>query len=694
MRDASDRSGVKPRGLKATAHGCRASCLPGLLCLSCLVVIAFAAAAQDVSAKAQDGLDVAPPALRGRLWEIPRAHAAKAGEGDASRLVRLESWAAEDKWEAVSNALARWTDSQGAAFDYYRAVVRGDHAAAARLLSEGGSPEGTVQALLYEADRLSRAGGEEGARTLWREVCAQTNVSARAFAVAAANLMDPELLRRAQARAGSAAERRTLTLRLGRTLLTVPESAAEGAALIRSVVRDAPDTPGARDALLAVADAELASGHAKEAHALYAEATEAWPDAAQMAAVQDGLGWSLLNLGRPSEALEAFVRSEQVAETDEVRAMAALKQGDVLSSLGRLDEAMARYRLALSKYPETPAAARIGEVLKAREQEALGRDLYRAYRFAEARAAFRKAAASDSSRAPRMRFFEALCLYGGGEDEKAERMAEGLLADASDPRVRADALLWLAKFKYSRRDWKSAARLFREASEEAELPPEKAADALLWAARAAFAESDYTSAIQLTTRLVERYPALPVRLPALILQGETLNEQARFDEAVLVFERVAAASDATASDRARARVLKADALFAMGADNPARYTAALEAYREILFGGTLSPSARLVVAFKIARALEKLKRIDEAMDEYYTQVVLAYRRERNDHMRLDDDARAVFSKAAFRLADEFEGRGKDRQAVAVLDLVATSDSPAAEEARRRIRRMTEKGGVL
>lgn len=659
-----------------------------------VVVAVLSATAQGLSASAQDELDAARQALRDGLFEIARAHAAKAGDWDAPRLVQLESWATEGNWTEVANALARWPDATGAAFDYYRAVVRGDHAAAARLLAEGGSPEGFVQALLYEADSLARAGDVAGAKTLWHEVCAQSNVAARAFAVAAANLMEPELLRRAQEATASAATRRALTLRLGRTMLTAAESAVEGAALIRSIVRDAPDTPGARDALLDVADRELAAGNWKMAHTLFSEATEIWPDAARMAAVQDGLGWSLAELGRPAEALEAFERSEQVATNDEARATAALKQGDILSSLGRLDEAMSRYRLALSKYPETPAAARLGESLRIREREAQGRELYRTYRFAEARAAFRQVAAGDPSRALRMRFFEALCLYGGGEDEKAERQAESLLEDRSDPRLRADVLLWLAKFRYNRHDWKAAGRLFREASEVAELPDEKAADALLWAARAAFAESDYAAVIQLTTRLVERFPDLPVRLPALLLQGETLNEQARFDEAVLVFERVAAAADVTAADRARARRLKADALFAMGADNPARYTTALEAYRAILFGSALSPSEKLVVSFKIARVLEKLRRMDEAIDQYYTQVVLAYRRERLGHARLDDEACAAFSKAAFRLADEFESRGKGHQAVAVLDLVATSDSPAAEEARRRIRRMTEKGGVL
>lgn len=661
--------------------------------LSVLSVLSVSPLSAVAVASAGDELAVAREALRDGLWEIARTHAAQVGDGDASRLIALESWASEGKWNAISNALERWSDAQGVPFDYYRAVVRGDSAQAARLLEAGGSAAGMVQARLIEADRLVRAGDVAGAQALWRAVASQTNVSARAFAVAATNLEDPALLRRARQEAASAPARRRLTLRLGRALLKSPDTAAEGEALVRAVVRDAPDTNGAREAFLSVADAALAASRWKDAQALYAEAIEIWPDVARLAAVQEGLGWALERLGRVSEALEAFERAEQVAETNAARATAVLKQGDLLASLGRLDAAMDRYRQALARYPETPAAERIGAVLKTRELEARGRELYRTYRFAEACEAFRKVAVDDPPRAPRMRFFEALCLYGGGEDEAAERMAEALLSDASDPLVRADALLWLAKFKYNRRDWKEAGSLFGEASEMPALAPEKAADALLWSARAAFAAGDYTAVIQLTTRLVERHPDSPVRLPALILQGETLNELARFDEAVLVFERVAAAADATAGDRVRARLLKADALFAMGADNPARYMAALEAYRAMLFGSSLSPSAKLVVSFKIGRALEKLKRVDEAMDQYYTQVVLAYRRERLGHVRLDDDARAVFSKAAFRLADEFEGRGKDRQAVAVLDLVATSDSAAAEEARKRIRRLAEKGGT-
>ena len=638
-------------------------------------------------------LSVAREALRDGLWSVARDHARKAGDTVESRLVQLESWAAEGKWNDVARAVTNtWAAATGAAFDYYRAVVRGDHDAAAKILASEKSPVGVVQARLYEADVLARDGKSDAANAIWRDLCAQTNVSPRVFAKAAANLMDADLMRRALKVAASASERRDLSLRLGRVLLKSVGTASEGAELIRAVVRDSPDAEGARDAFLDVADAELAAKNWQKAKELYAEALETWPDAAKLASVQEGLGWTHAKLGNPTNALAAFRLAEACAKTDAARANAALEQGDALTSLGRLDEAMARYRDVAEKYPDTPGAARVVGVLKVRELEMRGRELFRGYRFAEAREVFEQVAADDPSRAPRMKFFEAICLYGNGEDDRAESLAETYLTVCDDPRVRSDLRLWLAKLKFNRRDWNGAGALFLAASKASETPAAARDDALLWSARAEFADGDYSSAIQLTTRLVDRNPAPALRLAALLLQGETLIELARFDEAVLVFDRVAATGDAAAADRLRAQILKADALFAMGADNAARYTAALEAYRAILFGGDLSPSEKIVVSFKVARALEKLRRVDEALDQYYVQVVLAYRRERKANTRLDDDARAAFSKAAFHLADEYEGRGLERQALAVLDLVATSDAPAAKEARRRMERLAAKGG--
>ena len=658
--------------------------------------IAAIVAMAGASAAAGD-LDVARQALRDEMWDIARTHAEKAmaaGATNEARLVVLESFASEDRWNDVKAALEGWSDAKGGDFDYYRAVAGGDHAAAAEILRGKSSPEGLVAARLFEADALAKAGKRDAAAAIWRDVCATTNLGERALATASANLMEAAPLRRAYAEMRSAKLRRLVGLRLGRVLVADAATAAEGTKLIRDIVRDAPDADGAKDAFLALAEAELSAKRWKEAEAVFREAIEIWPDAAKSAVVQESRGWVLHQLGRNEEALEAFHLAAGLATGDAERATAAAKEGDMMALLGRDDKATEKYREVMAKYPKTAVAEKLKRVVAVRELESKGRDLYREYRFEAALKTFQEVAAADPARRPRMEFFSVLCLFGEGLDDAAGRKAGALVRDCPDKAVRAEAMLWLAKFRFNRREWKEAGGLFAACAEEFG-GGARAADALLWATRAAFAGSEFQEAIKLSTKLAEKCPQEAQAVAkALLVQGEALIELARFDEAVLVLERVAAAEAAGPADRLRAQTLRADALYAMGADNPARYTAALDAYRAILFGDVLSPSERLVVSFKIARALEKLKRAKEARDQYYSQVVLAYRDGRRERVRYDDDARAAFSRAAFRLADEFEGAGDDNSALRVLELVADSDIDAAEEARRRIAKLTSKGRFL
>ena len=658
--------------------------------------IAAIAAIAAATAAAGD-LDIARQALRDGTWEIARAHAEKAaaaGSTNEARLVVLESFASEDRWKDVQSALDGWPDAKGAEFDYYRAVLGGDHAAAAEILRGKGAPEGLVAARLFEADALAKAGKRAEAVAIWRDVCAATNVGERALATASANLMEAVPLRRAYAEMRSAKLRRLVGLRLGRALVGDAATAAEGSRLIRDIVRDAPDSDGAREAFLTLADAELSAKRWNEAEAKFREAIEIWPDAAKSGTVQEGRGWALLQLGRNEEALEAFHLAAELATNDAARATAATKEGDALAAMGRDDKATEKYREVMRKYPKTDVAERLKRVVEIRELEAKGRQLYRKYSFDAAHRMFEQVAEADPARRPRMEFFSALCLFGRGLDEAAGKKADALARECPDGVVRAEAALWLAKFRFNRREWKESARLFAECAGGLG-DGARAADALLWAARAASAGSDFQEAIRLSTLLAAKYPQEAQSVArALLVQGEALIELARFDEAVLVLERVAASEDAAAADRLKARMLRADALYAMGADNPARYAAALDAYRAILFGDVLSPSAKIVLSFKIARALEKLKRTGEALDQYYSQVVLAYRNGRRGKERYDDDARAAFSRAAFRLADEYEGAGDDNAAANVLRLVAESDIDAAEEARRRIAKITSKGRFL
>jgi len=657
-----------------------------LAVLSCSAVLA-AGAAFGVGEMA-----VANAALRDGLWEVARRYAA-AAKGDEAKAVVLASFANEGKWDDVRKALAGWPDATGPLFDYYRAVASGDGPATVRLLRASGEPDALVDARLVEANLFAREGRRDEAEKAWREVVALSNVNERAFALASANLGDAKLLRTAHERATDRGLKTFTGLRLGRALVQDPATEAEGARLIRAIVRDTPDADGAREAFLALAAADVAAGRWKEASQAYHDATETWPDVAKTYAVQNGRGWAFLNLGRREEALEAFRRAESFAVDDESRAAALLKQGDVLSESGDGTGALALYRRVTEKYPKTAAAEKLRKIIAVRETESRGREAFRRSRFAEAESAFAEVAKMDPSRKARMDYFCVLCLYGQGKDGAAERAAMELAVDSTEPSVRADATLWLAKFLFNRGEWKTSRQSFLDFADMRRDSPE-APEAMLWAARAAFAESDFAGAIQTVSVLAERYPESSVRPAAVLVQGEALIELARFDEAVLVLERVVSSDRVQEADRLRAQVLRADALFAMGADNPARYVAALEAYRAVRFGSALDPSVRLSLAYKIGRTLEKLKRTDEAVDQYYVQVVLAYREGRAAGVRYNDEARAAFSRAAFYLADEYESRGKEFQTRSILELVATSDVPAAEEARKRLERLSTKGRFL
>jgi len=641
---------------------------------------------------AEDELAIARAALRDGLWQIARTHSAKISTPEA-KLVTLEALAGEGDWEGIARLLKEWSGEKGLGFDYYRAVVGGRHDEAMAILKKAGSSEGCVEALLYEADVLSKKGDRSSAVSIWRQVVSVTNVGERALAVASINLNEPEALRRAFAEARTLSLRRKVGLRLGVALLGDPKTAEEGAKLVRTIVRDSPDADGAKEAFLAMADAHLAAGRWEQSLATYGEASETWPNTAQLSAVQEGRGWALQKLGRREEALEAFRQAGALAGDDASRAVALVKEADVLADMGRTEEAMTLYREVAQKFPQTTVAEKLKAVVRLREKEATGRRLYADGNYDEAMAAFDEVAEEDSSRRPRMAYFKMLCLYGKGQDAAAGKQAKELVDHCSDPSVRADAILWLAKYLYNNRDWQESGRLF-VAYSELPVKAEKAAEALLWAARAALAENDFDRTIALSTRLSGWYSDAKSKPAALMVQGEALVELARFDEAVLVFERAAHSEGLSAEDRLQVQILKADALFVMGADNASCYSLALDAYRSIRLETALSSEEKLLVSFKIARTLEKLRRMDEAIDQYYTQVVLAYRMGRFRGEPFSDEARAVFSRAAFRLAEEYEGRGKDRQALSILELVAESDVPASGEARNRMSKISKKGGFL
>ena len=599
-------------------------------------------------------------------------------------------------------------------------------------LVEAGS--NTTEGAFVEASaRLSDAKAAAGA----------TNEAVRIARAALARAERPDLKRQA----GFA---------LGFALLADPATRAEGVAAVKDGVRSDPGAPGSRDAQLRLADTLLELGD-ESAAAEYKVLLETYPDASQDFHVLEGRGSALLKLGRRTDAIGMFASAAKAATNALDRARCEFNQCDALLADGKAEEAALVYAGIAERYAGDPVAEKarfmqgraLGlcgkaadaadvyrEIAKAggayaaeatlscaaydsesgRTDEALaaytklikdpavkptvvvdatigrGRTLYRAYRFTDARSDFDAAAKADPSRADSMRFLSALCEYGLGRDEEAKKLAEAVLADFPRSPLAPEIALWLAKFDFQHGEFAKALEGFERYSKT--WPEARhAAEAYVWAARAASAAGDFARAVEATSAAVKAGASGNVLAECLLVQAEALIELARFDEAAVVLERVAP-GEAETPYAIRAALLRADCLFALGADNEQRYEEALVAYREISRAASLSSGDRLSVSFKIGRTLEKMGRIDDAVDEYYANVVLAFREARAKGIWFDDRGRTFFARAAFALADHYEARGEFAQAKNILQLVATAGVPASEEASKRIGRIGGRRSIL
>ena len=360
-----------------------------------------------------------------------------------------------------------------------------------------------------------------------------------------------------------------------------------------------------------------------------------------------------------------------------------------------------RTKAAIAVYSRLLGGKNLSPSQRTRALESRGRANYRAWMFEDAERDFTEVAKADPARSGEMRFFCSLCRYGAGRDDEAYASARALLGEIPDSPLRADLLLWLGKFDFAQRNYGAAFAAFESCSTNKNISVARRLDALVRAARCMAAQSDYPKVIEIVSRVVahpaavaaagQQTPETPIVAEALLLQGAALIDQARFDEAALVLER-AARLPVSDDMRRRAAALRADCLFARGADNSAYYQQAVDAYRTVQQDADTPPPMRLAVSFKLARALEKMHNYSEASDQYYANVVMAYVDGVRAGVRFDGNERSLFARAAFVLADTYEASGNRRQAERMLRYVIAAKVPSADAARERIARLRKESG--
>jgi len=548
--------------------------------------------------------------------------------------------------------------------------------------------------------------------------------------------------------------KRLAGFRLGDLLCLDVATLDEGEALIKKLVREFPDDPAALQAHLRLADAMLGFSQPERAAEEYRLVLETYPSSSHDEHVLFGRGWALFRMGRYAEASGIFQRIADQTTNAALRAESLFKQGDALSADARHAEAaqtyallaeehpldalapralyqsaesleragqpplaITRYRHVAATYPsdstapkallrlaalqveagDTEAAIRTYTAIqtnaahRAFRSDALigrGKVYYRLYRFDAAMQDFATVAEGDADQRDEARFATTLCLYALGRDKDARTSATSFILDYPESPYLPDMVLWLGKFEFNRGNLADARKLFIEyATRWAKGDWTDAA--LLWAARAAFGAADFTGAVELVTRLVQEHPKSTRLTEAWLVQADALMELARWPEAILLLDHViTSAPDSEWAEQAKFR--KSDCLFALGADNSERYLQALAGYRELLQQPSLTASQKLQLHYKAGRCLEKLKRTDEAIEAYYSDIVIRYLNDRAAGVWYDDASAGLFMRATFNVADLYEQTDHPESAVSVLTRVLQSDAPGKDEIRQRIERLRRK----
>ncbi len=548
-----------------------------------------------------------------------------------------------------------------------------------------------------------------------------------------------------------------VALQFGRLLITLPDEISHGATLLKRCIRSRPETPEAERMQFELAEAWLAASSNRQAAVEYQAYLETYGVGERLAAALAGQATALAKLGSYAEAAALFSKASaaagdsqqgadweqqaadachaegnyeaaariysrvaEVSTNSAVAERAALMAADSWERLGELAKAedgfvslskggvgvesrdMARLRLAALQERQgrtLEAVDSYSELLESTtnsviRQQALhgrGRTYYGNYQFDLALEDLNEITERGESPIDEVEYLKILSLYGVGRDTLARELALSFTESLRESELLPEVSLWLAQSSYNAKEYEEAQRRLVEFVKE--WPQHPQADvALIWAGRAAFNRGEFSEAIALLGRVSQEYQESRNLAKARFLQGNALCEQARFEEAVQVFnEIIHRYPDSESVTYAWLR--KGDSLYSLASANTDYYTEALQAFEVVMRRPDATPGLVLQAAFKKGRCLEKMQRLPEALEQYYAEVILRYRREIRRGIKYSRSAQEWFAWATLYGAALEESRGRPAAAIRLLEYLANSDLKGAADASLLIAQIEEREPV-
>jgi TolA-binding protein len=389
----------------------------------------------------------------------------------------------------------------------------------------------------------------------------------------------------------------------------VREGKAEGLALLEQAVKEAPDKASEAEAQVRYGDALFRQGRSEEA---LAELQKAAANPGGGAVREKAMFNALLCLGRLGRTAEFEAQAAKFSATfpqSVLHERLLDEQAAMLDRAGRGADARERWTALLKQHPDSPLAPAVklaiaeSHLREGNEQAAL--DVVTPL----------VQAGSKEPVALRAGYVRLLCLQVLGK-ESSEALATDLtdlLGRAAGSPLAAEVLFKLGELAYGQEDFAGAQGHFVQLAKEypaSTLRP----DALFFAGLAALRRKDAGPAVDLFEQLVKEHPQSAWLPQARLQEAAALRLQAKFTEALAVYDSLVKAS--TNGVGAAALIGRADCEFRLAADKPERYAKALESYDTALARVKGRADLANEAGWKRAQTLEKLSRPDEALTAY------------------------------------------------------------------------------
>lgn len=449
---------------------------------------------------------------------------------------------------------------------------------------------------------------------------------------------------------------------------------AEAATMFEKAAALVPDPAQSEPLLIKAADAMFANAQYKSAETAYEAILASYPASALNAQVLYQIGECLARQSLRREAEGRFRELVRKTPSHPLAERALMRIAEMKEEQGPafVREAMSAYMDVMSVYPKGSLFA-----------EALHRHGLAAYQMGEIDVAL-----TDFSRvvqefpgsrvAPQAYFMRGWALYMRGQEEESLKVCMAFVERYPASEWTPGVVFWIGEYAFNHGRYADAEAQFIKLADQSPQDP-LAGQSLIWAGRAAMMQKEYLRAVDSLSRMTRSYPASPHIAEARFLQADALSELGEFSRAILVFDEVIEKfPNSPLVSAAWGR--RGDCHFTLGATDPKRYAEAITAYRAVSRSPGTTFDLELQADYKIGRCYDKMGKLPDAFEQYYTRVVCRYLAEKQK-----DSAAAVwFTKAAFAAADLLELEKNWKRAIKVLERVEGAQIPASVDARKRI----------